>query len=118
MRGKFGRVVNIGSVTGIVGNPGQANYAAAKAGLIGFTKTFAKEFASKNVTANVIAPGFVATDMVEKLPESLRAEVVKSIPVRRLGLPEEIAHAASFLASDGASYVNGQVLVVDGGLTA
>ena len=116
MRGRFGRIINIGSVTGLMGNPGQANYAAAKAGLVGFTKTIAKELGSKGVTANVVAPGFVATSMLEELPEAMLAEVKKRLPARRLGKPEEIAHAVSFLASDLAAYVTGQVLVVDGGL--
>ncbi len=117
MRGKYGRIVNIGSVTGVVGNSGQANYAAAKAGLTGLTKTLAKELGSKGVTANVIAPGFIETDMTDALPQSMKDEAVKSLPARRMGRPEEIAAAASFLASEGAAYVTGQVLVVDGGLT-
>jgi 3-oxoacyl-[acyl-carrier protein] reductase len=116
MRGKFGRIVNVGSVTGLMGNPGQANYAAAKAGLVGFTKTLAKELGSKGITANVIAPGFVETDMIGALPESVRGEAVKNIPLKRFGRPEEIAHAVSFLASDDAGYLTGQVMVVDGGL--
>jgi 3-oxoacyl-[acyl-carrier protein] reductase len=116
MRGRFGRIVNVGSVTGLMGNPGQANYAAAKAGLGGLTKTLAKEFASKGITANVVAPGFVETDMIEALPAAYREEAVKKIPLRRFGSPRDIAHAVSFLASDDAGYVTGQVLVVDGGL--
>lgn len=118
MRGRFGRIVNIGSVTGVIGNPGQTNYAAAKAGLIGFTKSLAKELAPKGVTANVLAPGFIATDMVERLPQDYRDEAAKNIPVRRFGEPAEIAHAAAFLTDDGASYITGQVVIVDGGMTA
>ena len=118
MRGRFGRIVNIGSVTGVVGNAGQTNYAAAKAGLIGFTKSLAKELAPKGVTANVLAPGFIATEMVERLPKEYRDEAAKSIPVRRFGEAAEIAHAAAYLTDDGASYVTGQVLIVDGGMTA
>ncbi len=117
MRGRFGRMVNIGSVTGIVGNSGQANYAAAKAGLSGMTKTLAKELGSKGITANVIAPGFVQTAMIEQLPQQMKDEVSKQLPVRRLAEPEEIAHAVAYVTSDGAGYYTGQVMVVDGGLT-
>ncbi len=116
MRGRFGRIVNIGSVTGLIGNTGQANYAAAKAGLVGLTKTLAKELGSKGITANVVAPGFVETNMLDALPQPLKDEVVKTLPVRRFGRPEEIAHAVSYLTSDLAGYVTGQVLVIDGGL--
>jgi 3-oxoacyl-[acyl-carrier protein] reductase len=116
MRGRYGRIVNIGSVTGIVGNAGQANYAAAKAGLVGLTKSIAKELGSKGITANVIAPGFIDTDMTANLPQQLKDEVNKTIPVRRFGKAEEIAHTVSFAASEGAAYMTGQVIVVDGGL--
>ncbi|MBC8202933.1 MAG: 3-oxoacyl-[acyl-carrier-protein] reductase [Planctomycetes bacterium] len=117
MRGRFGRIINITSVTGLSGNAGQANYAAAKSGLVGLTKTIAKEFGSKGITANAIAPGFIETDMTAALGEEIRKGVEKSVPLRRYGQPEEIASAVSFLASDGGGYVTGQVLVVDGGLT-
>jgi 3-oxoacyl-[acyl-carrier protein] reductase len=116
MRGRFGRIVNVGSVTGLVGNAGQTNYAAAKAGLVGLTKSLAKELGSKGITANLVAPGFVETDMTAALPQQLKDEVVKTIAVRRFGTADEIAHAVSFVASDQASYFSGQVLVVDGGL--
>ena len=117
MRGRFGRIVNIGSVTGIIGNAGQANYAAAKAGIVGLTKSLAAELGPKGITANVVAPGFVETSMLDTLPQQRKAEVIKMVPVRRIGRPEEIAHTVSFVTSDLAGYLTGQVLVVDGGLT-
>ena len=117
MKGRFGRIVNITSVTGISGNAGQANYASAKAGLVGLTKTIAKEFGSKGITANAIAPGYIETDMTAKLNEDIRKGVEKMVPLRRYGQPEEIASAVAFLVSEGGGYLTGQVLVVDGGLT-
>jgi 3-oxoacyl-[acyl-carrier protein] reductase len=116
MRARFGRIVTIGSVTGLMGNPGQANYAAAKAGLVGLTKTIAREMGSKGITANMVAPGFVRTDMLADVAPEVIDDAVKRLPVRRLGEPQDIAHAVSFLASDDAGYVTGQVLVVDGGM--
>jgi len=116
MRGRWGRIINISSVTGLVGNPGQANYAAAKAGMVGLTKTLAKELGSKGITANVVAPGFIETDMTEAMSSEILAEAAKRLPLRRLGRPEEIAHAVAYLASEDAGYVTGQVLTVDGGM--
>ena len=116
MKGRFGRMINITSVTGISGNAGQANYAAAKAGLVGLTKTIAKEFGSKGITANAIAPGYIETDMTAVLGDDIKKGVEQMVPLRRYGQPEEIASAVSFLASDDGGYVTGQVLVVDGGL--
>lgn len=116
MRGRWGRIINISSVTGLIGNPGQANYAAAKSGIIGLTKTLAKELGSKGITANVVAPGFIETDMTDAMSEEVLSEAAKRLPLRRLGQPEEIAHAVSYLASEGAGYVTGQVLTVDGGM--
>jgi len=116
MRGRWGRIINISSVTGLVGNPGQANYAAAKAGVIGMTKTIAKELGSKGITANVVAPGFIGTDMTEAMGEQVLEEASKRIPLKRLGTPEEIAAAVSYLAAEEGGYVTGQVLTVDGGL--
>ena len=117
MKGRWGRMINITSVTGLSGNAGQANYAAAKAGIVGLTKTIAKEFGSKGITANAIAPGYIETDMTAALGEDIKIGVEKMVPLRRYGQPEEIASAVSFLASEGGGYVTGQVLVVDGGLT-
>jgi len=116
MRGKFGRIINIGSVSGLMGNAGQANYAAAKAGLVGLTRSIARELGAKGITANVVAPGFIETDMTAGLPQAIKDEVIRTLPVRRLGRAEEIAHAVSFVASDLAGYMTGQVLVIDGGM--
>ncbi|QOV88344.1 3-oxoacyl-[acyl-carrier-protein] reductase [Humisphaera borealis] len=116
MRSKTGRIVNISSVSGVAGNAGQANYAASKAGLIGLSKSVAKELAGKGVTCNVVAPGFITTDMTDVLNDKIKDTVKQVIPLRRFGEAKEIAAAVSFLASEGASYITGQVLVVDGGM--
>ncbi len=116
MKRRAGRVVNIASVVGITGNAGQANYSASKAGVIGFTKTVAKELASRGVLVNAVAPGFIDTDMTKALPESAREALLKLIPLARLGGPEDVANAVLFLSSDLASYITGQVVVVDGGM--
>lgn len=117
MKGRFGRIVNIGSTSGVVGNAGQANYAAAKAGLIGLTKSFARELGGKGVTANVVAPGFIETDMTSALPDEVRQKVQEAMAVKRLGTPEDIAAAVAYVSSDDAGYLTGQVICVDGGLT-
>lgn len=116
MKRRSGCVINLGSVVGITGNKGQANYAASKAGLIAFTKSVAKEYAARGIRANCIAPGFIATDMTDALPEAARAALLESIPMARLGTPDDIAGAVLFLSSELGSYVTGQVLVVDGGM--
>lgn len=115
---RFGRIVNIASVAGLRGSPGQANYAAGKAGLIGLTKTMAREVARKNITVNAVAPGIVATDLTTTLPPERFDALVAETPARRAGTPGEVAAAVAYLSSDAASYVNGQVLVIDGGMTA
>jgi len=117
IRQRYGRIVNIASVSGMVGNPGQANYSASKAGVIGFTRTIARELASRNVTVNAVAPGFITTDMTDVLPDKIKAEVKEKIPVRRLGNPEDIADLVTYLASPTASFLTGQVIAVDGGMT-
>lgn len=116
MRQRTGRIINISSVSGLMGNAGQANYSSAKAGLIGLTKTVAKELASRGVTCNAVAPGFIETEMTAKLSAALLEEAVKSIPLKRMGAAKEIASLVSFLASDLAAYITGEVIKVDGGL--
>lgn len=116
VRKRSGRILNISSVAGVCGNAGQANYSAAKAGMIGLTKSIAKEVASRGITCNAIAPGFIATDMTDALPEKVKEGALATIPMRRMGTPEEIADVAAFLVSDAASYITGAVLQVDGGL--
>jgi 3-oxoacyl-[acyl-carrier protein] reductase len=117
MKHRFGRIVNIGSTSGVVGNAGQANYAAAKAGLIGLTKSLARELGGKGVTANVIAPGFIETDMTAGLPDEVKARVMEAMALNRLGTPEDIAAAVAYVSSDEAGYLTGQTICVDGGLT-
>ena len=116
MKRRWGRVINIASVVGIIGNKGQANYAASKAGLIGFTKSVAKELASRNILANVVAPGFIETDMTAAMTQDARDSLSKQIPLERLGKPGDIAGTVAFLSSEHASYITGQVFVVDGGM--
>jgi len=116
LKAKWGRIINVTSVSGLSGNPGQANYAAAKAGLVGLTKSVAKEVGSRGITANAVAPGFIETDMTEALGEDVRAAVLPAITLGRFGSPDDVAAAVGYLASEEAGYVTGQVLVVDGGL--
>jgi len=116
VRNKFGRIISISSVAGIIGQAGSANYAASKAGLIGMTKSIARELGKKNITANCIAPGFIMTDMTQVLPDAVKDGAMAVIPLKRFGTPEDVARAAAFLASDEAGYITGQVLCVDGGM--
>ncbi len=116
MKKRWGRIINISSVVGLIGNKGQANYAASKAGLIGLTKSMARELASRGITVNAVAPGFIETDMTAALTAEQRDALSKQIPMERLGKPEDIAQAVLFLASDASGYITGQVLVVDGGM--
>jgi len=113
---RYGRIVNISSIVAVMGNPGQCNYSASKAGIIGFTKSLAREVASRGITVNAIAPGFIATSMTESLPEAVRKAFLDLIPMKRFGMPEEIAHIVKFLLSDEAAYITGQVINVNGGM--
>jgi 3-oxoacyl-[acyl-carrier protein] reductase len=116
MKKRWGRIINMASIVGLIGNFGQANYAAAKAGIIGFTKSIAREVASRGITANAVAPGFIRTDMTSKLSENIVAELLKNIPMKELGTPEDVAETVKFLCSHGAKYVTGHVINVDGGM--
>ena len=116
VRQRRGRIVNISSVVGVSGNPGQANYAASKAGLIGFTKAIAREVASRNITVNALAPGYITTAMVEQLPEGAQKTILARIPMARFGTPKDVAETVGFLCTEGAGYITGQVIGIDGGL--
>lgn len=111
-----GRIISIASIIGLIGNPGQANYAASKAGIIALTKTVAKELASRNINANAVAPGFIQTEMTAKLPEDIKKKMLEAIPLARLGTPEDVANVCLFLASDESSYITGQTITIDGGM--
>ncbi len=113
---RYGRIINISSVVALIGNPGQANYVASKAGIIGFTKSTAKELASRNITVNAVAPGYISTDMTQKLNEKQKEAIINMIPLKRIGTPEDVAKVVSFLASSEADYLTGQVISVDGGM--
>jgi 3-oxoacyl-[acyl-carrier protein] reductase len=116
LKQKWGRIINITSVVGVTGNPGQSNYAASKAGIIGFTKSIAKELGAKGITCNAVAPGFVQTDMIDSLPDDYVDNIIREVPLKRLGQPDDIANMTTFLASDRSSYITGQVINVDGGM--
>ena len=116
MKRRSGRIINISSISGLMGNAGQANYAAAKAGMLGLTKSVAKELAGRGITCNAVAPGFIETDMTAVLSEKVKAAAEAQIPMKKMGKPEDVAAAVAFLASDAARYITGQVLSVDGGL--
>lgn len=116
MKQRWGRIVNISSISGVIGNPGQANYSSAKAGLIAFTKTVAREFASRGITSNAVAPGFIATDITSGLSADMKDTLLKQIPLERFGNPEDVAELVAFLASDRAAYITGEVIHIDGGL--
>lgn len=117
VRNRYGRIVNVSSLAGITGNPGQANYVASKAGVIGLTKVTAIEYASRNINVNAVAPGYIVTDMTEKLPEGIKKAIIERILFKKAGLPEDVANAVLFLVSDFSSYITGQVLIIDGGLS-
>ena len=116
LKQRWGRIINISSVVGVMGNPGQANYVASKAGLIGLTKTVARELASRKITVNAVAPGFIQTEMTESLPQNVKDAMLAQIPLSRFGTPEEVAFAVAFLASDAAAYITGQVIHINGGM--
>lgn len=118
MKARWGRIVNIGSVVGLMGNPGQANYGAAKAGVVGFSRALAREVAGRGITVNTVAPGFIATDMTNKLSEAQQEAILSQVPAGRLGSPADIAHAVAFLASEQAGYITGELINVNGGLYA
>jgi 3-oxoacyl-[acyl-carrier protein] reductase len=114
---KYGRIINLASVVGLIGNPGQTNYAASKAGIVGFTRALAREGATRNITANAVAPGFIETDMTVMLSQDQKNLLLKTIPLGRMGSPQDVANSVSFLASEAAAYITGQVLAIDGGMT-
>jgi len=116
MKQKSGKIINITSVVGVIGNPSQTNYAASKAGLIGLTKSIAKELASRGINCNAIAPGFIETEMTDVLPENVKENYLNNIPQKRFGTPEDVANVVGFLASEEANYITGQVIHIDGGL--
>ena len=116
VRQKYGKIINISSVVGIAGNAGQCNYAASKAGVIGFSKSIARELASRNINVNVVAPGYINTDMTKNLPDKVKEEIIKSIPMKKIGDPKEVANLVLFLSSNLSDYITGQVINVDGGM--